>query len=100
MSRQEGNEKSTEYQDEEWQAGNPGRLPDMRHQDLPHWEELKLLFESIKYQRGWRFLQRHPASLMYLSDQSLPAFEVSCITSNGFSVKSSHHGHNHRARTI
>jgi len=31
MPRQEGNEKSTEHKDEEWQAGNPGRLPDMRH---------------------------------------------------------------------
>jgi hypothetical protein len=63
MPSQEGNEKSTEHKDEEWQAGDPGRLPDMRHQDLPHREELKLLFESIKYQRGWSLSYRHPVSL-------------------------------------
>jgi hypothetical protein len=73
MSRQEGNEKSTEYQDEEWQASDPGRLPDMRHQDLPHWEELKLLFESIKYQRGWSLSYRHPASFIYLTNRYQPS---------------------------
>jgi hypothetical protein len=77
MSRQEGNEKSTEYKNEEWQAGDPGRLPDMRHQDLPHWEELKLLLESIKYQRGWSLSYRRPASFIYLTNHyQLSKFRV------------------------
>ena len=43
MPSQEGNEERSEYNHEEWQAGNPGRLSRMRDQDVPHRQELKLV---------------------------------------------------------
>jgi hypothetical protein len=41
MPEKEGNEQRQVYQDEEWQAGNSGYLPDLRHQDVPDWQRLE-----------------------------------------------------------
>ena len=40
VSHQEGDEVSEGDHHEKWQAGHPGNLPDLRHQDVPHWQEL------------------------------------------------------------
>ena len=42
MQSQEGNERCQSGNHEEWQAGNPGCMSDMRDQDVQDREELKL----------------------------------------------------------
>jgi len=34
---QEGDQKRQEYYHEEWQAGDPRRMPRLWHQDVPDW---------------------------------------------------------------
>jgi len=40
MPSQEGNEESQSNQNEERKAGDPGRLSDLRHQDVQNRQEL------------------------------------------------------------
>jgi hypothetical protein len=40
VPRQEGDEKPQEHHDEEWQAGDPGHMPYMRHEDVQNWQGL------------------------------------------------------------
>jgi len=37
---QERNERPKEDNDEEWEAGDPGCVPEVRHQDVPNRKEL------------------------------------------------------------
>ncbi len=40
---QKGNAKSKVHHDEEWEASNSGDMSQMRHQDVPNREGLKLI---------------------------------------------------------
>jgi len=40
MQVQSRDKESSEYNSEEWQAGNPWRLPKMRDKGIPHWQIL------------------------------------------------------------
>jgi len=42
VPHQEGDEGCQERDSQEWQAGNPGCVPHMRHQDVQNRQELKL----------------------------------------------------------
>jgi len=41
MSLKEGNEKYQGHNDEEWEAGDSGCIPNLWHQDVQNWESLK-----------------------------------------------------------
>jgi hypothetical protein len=47
MPRQEGDQERQIDHDEEWQAGNSRRLPCLRHQDVPDWQELGDLLDRL-----------------------------------------------------
>jgi hypothetical protein len=40
VSLKQGDEEPKEHDDEERQAGNPGNMPNVWHQDVQNWEEL------------------------------------------------------------
>jgi hypothetical protein len=40
VPRQERDEKPQEHHDEEWQAGDPGRMPHLWHEDVQNWQSL------------------------------------------------------------
>jgi len=46
MPRQKGNERCKSHNYEEREAGNPGRMSRLRHEDVPYREELKLILSS------------------------------------------------------
>jgi hypothetical protein len=46
MPREERNEGCQEYHDEEWQAGDSGRMPELWHQDVQNRKELTLKKEE------------------------------------------------------
>ncbi len=56
---QEGNEGHQGYNHEEWQAGNPGCMSSVWHQDVQDWEELKPRLRmselSIAGQSNWAY---------------------------------------------
>jgi hypothetical protein len=46
MPRQERNEEHQKHNHEEWEAGNPGRVPCVRYEDVQDRKGLKLLFHQ------------------------------------------------------
>ena len=54
VSIQKGDERRQGHQNEEWQAGDPRHLPDLRDEDVQDWESLELTADSDRYYRkGW-----------------------------------------------
>jgi len=49
VSRQEGNEERQGNHHEEWQASNSGRLPGLRHQDVPHRQVARFPYLKITW---------------------------------------------------
>ena len=66
---QKGNEGRQKDNHEKWQAGNSGRVPCVRNQDVQNWQELDLLLtEPNRTQKGWIFpVSGSPALLFYES---------------------------------
>jgi len=53
---QEGNERCQEHNYEEWQASNPGCMPDLWHENVQNWKKLAhLLVNSKGFYKGWIF---------------------------------------------
>jgi hypothetical protein len=54
MPHQERNEEPQSHYYEEWQTGNTGRLPGLRHQDVQNRQELKpvAIFQKLELYTG------------------------------------------------
>jgi hypothetical protein len=53
VSHQEGNEESQSHHNEKWQTRDSGNLPDLRYQNVPHRQKLKLNIQLRKRLKGW-----------------------------------------------
>jgi hypothetical protein len=53
VSHQEGDEDAQGHYDEKWQTGHPGNLSDLRHQNVPHRQKLKLNIQVSPKAKGW-----------------------------------------------
>ena len=49
MPDQERNERPQEHYHEEWQAGNPGNMPNLRDQNVQDREELRLILQLSRF---------------------------------------------------
>ena len=80
MPSQKGNERPQEYNYEEWQAGDPGDMPRLWHQDVLDREELRLaLTES---QQEVSIIRWKHSELLFEKKQLIPALQqllVSCL---------------------
>ena len=61
MSCQERSEERQSHNYEEWQTGDSGRLPHLRHQDIQDWESVESIINELATSEKAEYLQRNSA---------------------------------------
>ena len=69
MPCQKGDEGSKKYNHEKWQAGNPGDMSHMWHQDVQDWEELGFLRRNpAEIKKDWMLMVlRYPVLFFFIT---------------------------------